>query len=251
MDKRLKEGSLLLLRGFDSISHSLSQLTSNLENALQVKSKSLTRLCIKKKGYLKLLLHSKRKEKWDFFFSQKFACNYRVVLDLGQKHFVLIYQFEAIDLKSTIILSQFQCVLQIKDLNLSVIELVLLYFFYFQVTRNLAKLSTLTNILHCNLEKSKSKDDWEIENSFTYKRIEINKINFVFYVRKVRLQLEVGMAMGRVFSSTRPALPLMGRGLILINRFETSLRIFFKTQRGFGYCPTPPCLAPIIYKIKF
>lgn len=32
---RLKEDSLLLLRGFDSISHSLSQLTNNLDNALQ------------------------------------------------------------------------------------------------------------------------------------------------------------------------------------------------------------------------
>lgn len=42
---RLKEDSLLLLRGFDSISHSLSQLTNNLDNALQVKSISLSQLC--------------------------------------------------------------------------------------------------------------------------------------------------------------------------------------------------------------
>ncbi|KAE8720766.1 Detected protein of unknown function [Hibiscus syriacus] len=34
-DKRLKEDSLLLLRGFDSISHTLSQLSNNLDNALQ------------------------------------------------------------------------------------------------------------------------------------------------------------------------------------------------------------------------
>ncbi|KAK9282463.1 hypothetical protein L1049_005381 [Liquidambar formosana] len=33
--KRLKEDSLLLLRGFDSVAHSLSQLSSNLDNALQ------------------------------------------------------------------------------------------------------------------------------------------------------------------------------------------------------------------------
>ncbi|KAG9128741.1 hypothetical protein Leryth_021465 [Lithospermum erythrorhizon] len=34
--KRIKEDSMLLLRGFDSVSHSLSQLSNNLENALQV-----------------------------------------------------------------------------------------------------------------------------------------------------------------------------------------------------------------------
>ncbi|KAL5561673.1 hypothetical protein UlMin_031420 [Ulmus minor] len=33
--KRLKEDSLLLLRGFDSIAHTLSQLSNNLDNALQ------------------------------------------------------------------------------------------------------------------------------------------------------------------------------------------------------------------------
>lgn len=38
LGNRLKEDSLLLLRGFDSISHSLSQLTNNLDNALQVKT---------------------------------------------------------------------------------------------------------------------------------------------------------------------------------------------------------------------
>lgn len=35
--KRLKNDSLLLLKGFDSVSHTLSQLSSNLDNALQVK----------------------------------------------------------------------------------------------------------------------------------------------------------------------------------------------------------------------
>lgn len=34
--KRLKEDSMLLLRGFDSVSSSLSQLSNNLDNALQV-----------------------------------------------------------------------------------------------------------------------------------------------------------------------------------------------------------------------
>ncbi|KAF3945391.1 hypothetical protein ACB098_10G078300 [Castanea mollissima] len=33
--KRLKEDSLLLMRGFDSVSHTLSQLSNNLDNALQ------------------------------------------------------------------------------------------------------------------------------------------------------------------------------------------------------------------------
>ncbi|CAI9107851.1 OLC1v1007321C1 [Oldenlandia corymbosa var. corymbosa] len=33
--KRLKEDSMLLLRGFDSVAHTLSQLSNNLENALQ------------------------------------------------------------------------------------------------------------------------------------------------------------------------------------------------------------------------
>ena len=31
--------------------------------------------------------------------------------------------------------------------------------------------------------------------------------------------MEVGIVMGRVFSGTRPALSLMGRGSILINEF--------------------------------
>lgn len=39
--KRLKNDSMLLLRGFDSVSHTLSQLSSNLDNALQVKLKIL------------------------------------------------------------------------------------------------------------------------------------------------------------------------------------------------------------------
>lgn len=34
--KRMKEDSLLLLRGFDSVAYSLSQLSNNLDNALQV-----------------------------------------------------------------------------------------------------------------------------------------------------------------------------------------------------------------------
>ena len=36
----------------------------------------------------------------------------------------------------------------------------------------------------------------------------------------------VGMAMGRVFSGTRPAPPLMGRGSILITGFGTGLEKF-------------------------
>lgn len=35
--KTMKDDSLLLLRGFDSVSQSLSQLSKNLDNALQVK----------------------------------------------------------------------------------------------------------------------------------------------------------------------------------------------------------------------
>ena len=34
--KRLKEDSLLLMRGFDSVGYTLSQLSNNLDNALQV-----------------------------------------------------------------------------------------------------------------------------------------------------------------------------------------------------------------------
>lgn len=34
--KRFKNDSMLLLKGFDSVSHTLSQLSSNLDNALQV-----------------------------------------------------------------------------------------------------------------------------------------------------------------------------------------------------------------------
>ena len=52
------------------------------------------------------------------------------------------------------------------------------------------------------------------------------------------------MAMGRVFSSTRPALPLMGQGLILINGFEN----FFKTQGGL-VLPHPVRPTPIIMKL--
>ena len=38
--KRLKSDSMLLLKGFDSVAHTLSQLSSNLDNALQVKLKT-------------------------------------------------------------------------------------------------------------------------------------------------------------------------------------------------------------------
>lgn len=34
--ERLENDSMLLLKGFDSVSHTLSQLSSNLDNALQV-----------------------------------------------------------------------------------------------------------------------------------------------------------------------------------------------------------------------
>ena len=44
------------------------------------------------------------------------------------------------------------------------------------------------------------------------------------------------MATGHVFSGIRPALPLMGRDLNLINGYE----IFFLTRDGFGYCPISP-----------
>ena len=54
--------------------------------------------------------------------------------------------------------------------------------------------------------------------------------------------IQLGMAMGRVFSGTCPAPPLMRRDLILINRFKTGLIIFFKTQDEFGYCPITPRL---------
>lgn len=36
--KRLKNDSMLLLKGFDSVSHTLFHLSSNLDNALQVNS---------------------------------------------------------------------------------------------------------------------------------------------------------------------------------------------------------------------
>lgn len=40
--KTMREDSLLLLRGFDSVGYSLSQLSQNLGNALQVLSLSLS-----------------------------------------------------------------------------------------------------------------------------------------------------------------------------------------------------------------
>ena len=63
---------------------------------------------------------------------------------------------------------------------------------------------------------------------------------------KYQVGLALGMAMGRVISGTRPAPPLMGWDIIFLNGFG----IFFETRGGFGYCPTPSCPAPIIYKIK-
>lgn len=36
--KKLKADSMLLIRGFDSVANSLSQLTSNIEKALQVRN---------------------------------------------------------------------------------------------------------------------------------------------------------------------------------------------------------------------
>ena len=53
------------------------------------------------------------------------------------------------------------------------------------------------------------------------------------------------MATGRIFSGTRPALPLMGRGLNLINGFGTGMRFFFKLGVGLGIAPSrtaPPRL---------
>ena len=63
--------------------------------------------------------------------------------------------------------------------------------------------------------------------------------------------MKVGMAMGGFFLGTRPALPLMGRDLILLNGFGTGMRFLFKTRGGFGtgsgIALSRP--APIIYKI--
>ena len=54
--------------------------------------------------------------------------------------------------------------------------------------------------------------------------------------------LRVRMAMGWVYSGTRPVPSLMGWGLILINGFKMSLRFFLKTRDGFGYYPISPRL---------
>lgn len=53
----LNENSVLLLSGFDSISHTLSQLSNSLDTALQVVSRFLTfsRVHLKKKGKKRLL----------------------------------------------------------------------------------------------------------------------------------------------------------------------------------------------------
>ena len=63
----------------------------------------------------------------------------------------------------------------------------------------------------------------------------------------------VGMAMGRVFSGTRPVPPLMGRGLNLINEFGTGMRFFFKPRAGSVRVWVLPHPAPILftYKINF
>ena len=57
------------------------------------------------------------------------------------------------------------------------------------------------------------------------------------------------MATGRVFSGTRPAPPLMGRGLNLINGFGTGMRFFLKPGAGLGI--TPSRHAPPRLHIKF
>ena len=44
--------------------------------------------------------------------------------------------------------------------------------------------------------------------------------------------------MRRVFSGTRPTMPLMGRGLILINGFGTGIRFFLKLGAGSGIAPS-------------
>lgn len=64
---RLKEDALLLLRGFDSISHSLSQLTDNLDNALQVR----LYLCLSNVQKIVIgssLCHSQTQGEMTFFF---------------------------------------------------------------------------------------------------------------------------------------------------------------------------------------
>ena len=51
---------------------------------------------------------------------------------------------------------------------------------------------------------------------------------------------KLGMVMGQVFSGTYPALPLMGRGSILINGFGMGLGIFLKPGAGSGIAPSHP-----------
>ena len=48
------------------------------------------------------------------------------------------------------------------------------------------------------------------------------------------------MAMGRVISGTRPALPLMGRDIIFLNGYGTGLRFFLKPGAGSGIAPSRP-----------
>ena len=50
--------------------------------------------------------------------------------------------------------------------------------------------------------------------------------------------LKIGLAMGRVFSGTRPVPPLMGRGLILINGFGMGMNFFLKPGMGSGIAPS-------------
>ena len=55
------------------------------------------------------------------------------------------------------------------------------------------------------------------------------------------------MATGRVFSV--PALPLMGRGLSLINRFGMSMRFFLKPGAGLGIAPSRPAPPRLYIKL--
>ena len=59
--------------------------------------------------------------------------------------------------------------------------------------------------------------------------------------------LATRMAIVRVFLGT-PVLPLMGRGLNLINEFGTGMRFFFKPGAGLGIVPS--CFVPSRLHIK-
>ena len=64
----------------------------------------------------------------------------------------------------------------------------------------------------------------------------------------VQAKVQVGMAMGRVSSGTRPAPPLMGWDIIFLNGYGTGLGFLLIPGAGSGIAPPRP--APIIYKIK-